>query len=201
MRKSRNFVPVIHLESQGTTYTCIAWCLVQAHTHASAFTRHTSKQRYVSECGRDGVMFMCTRVYDVAACRNTVRNLALGVWLVSHPWSMAFSDLFKTAAKRMSNFQNGARFNDIIGAISRKSVLQEVIDFIRNQHSKEFVRWIGRHLEICTPNTLWLRESSVLAAFIFCRALDNGKSCAFGEGLAVVVFSAVLTSQCEQSIF
>jgi len=114
---------------------------------------------------------------------------------------MAFSDLFKTAAKRMSNFQNGARFNDIIGAISRKSVLQEVIDFIRNQHSKEFVRWIGRHLEICTPNTLWLRESSVLAAFIFCRALDNGKSCAFGEGLAVVVFSAVLTSQCEQSIF
>jgi len=33
-----------------------------------------------------GVMFMCVNVYDVALCRNTVRNVALGLWLVGHCW-------------------------------------------------------------------------------------------------------------------
>jgi len=30
-------------------------------------------------------MFMCVHVYDVALCGNTVRNVALGLWLVGHP--------------------------------------------------------------------------------------------------------------------
>jgi len=48
-----------------------------------------AEQRYVFERGRDGVMFMCARVYDVlfavtignVALRNvvTVRNVALGL--------------------------------------------------------------------------------------------------------------------------
>jgi len=31
------------------------------------------------------VMFMCVHVYDVVLCGNTVRNVALGLWLVGHP--------------------------------------------------------------------------------------------------------------------
>jgi len=31
-------------------------------------------------------MFMCAHVYDVALCGNTVRNVAVGFWLVGHPW-------------------------------------------------------------------------------------------------------------------
>jgi len=30
-------------------------------------------------------MFMCAHVYDVALSCNTVRNVALGLWLVGHP--------------------------------------------------------------------------------------------------------------------
>ena len=38
----------------------------------------------VCEWGRDEVMFMCAHVHDVALCSNTVRNVALCLWLVSH---------------------------------------------------------------------------------------------------------------------
>jgi len=45
MYKSQNFAPIVHLESQGATYTCIAWkrpwWLVHAHKHTSAFRWHT----------------------------------------------------------------------------------------------------------------------------------------------------------------
>ena len=40
--------------------------------------------------GRYGVMFMCARVYGVALCRNTVRNVAVGLRLVGHPWYRPF---------------------------------------------------------------------------------------------------------------
>jgi len=30
-------------------------------------------------------MFMCAHVFDVAFCGNTVRNVALDLWLVDHP--------------------------------------------------------------------------------------------------------------------
>jgi len=47
--KSQNFVTIVHLESRGATYSRIAWkrawWLMQAHTHASASTRHTSSYR------------------------------------------------------------------------------------------------------------------------------------------------------------
>jgi len=39
----------------------------------------------VCEWGRDGVMFMCAQVYNAALCSSTVRNAALGLWLVGHP--------------------------------------------------------------------------------------------------------------------
>ena len=44
------------------------------------FTINLAEQRYVLMCVRGGVMFMRSiyRVYDVALCRNTVRNAALG---------------------------------------------------------------------------------------------------------------------------
>jgi len=29
-------------------------------------------------------MFMCAHVYGVALCGNTVKNVALGLWLVGH---------------------------------------------------------------------------------------------------------------------
>jgi len=31
-------------------------------------------------------MFRYAHVYDVALCDNTVRNVALGLWLVGYPW-------------------------------------------------------------------------------------------------------------------
>jgi len=43
------------------------------------FTRNLAEQRYACEWGRDGVLFVCTHVYDVALCCNTVRNVALGL--------------------------------------------------------------------------------------------------------------------------
>jgi len=49
------------------------------------FTINLAEQRYVCEWGRDGVMFMCAHLHDVAFCVNTVRNLALGLWLAGHP--------------------------------------------------------------------------------------------------------------------
>jgi len=36
------------------------------------------------------MMFMCAHVYDVALCSNTVRNVALGLWLVGHSWFRGF---------------------------------------------------------------------------------------------------------------
>ena len=36
----------------------------------------------VCELGIAGLMFICTHVYDVALCGNTVRNVALGPRLV-----------------------------------------------------------------------------------------------------------------------
>jgi len=34
-------------------------------------------------------MFMCVHVYGATPVGNTVRNAALGLWLVGHPWSSA----------------------------------------------------------------------------------------------------------------
>ena len=49
-------------------------------------TPDLAEQWYVCvEWGRDGVMFICAHAYDVAFCANTVRNVALGLWLVGHP--------------------------------------------------------------------------------------------------------------------
>ena len=53
------------------------WCVI--------FTINLALQKYVCERGRDGVTFMCAHVYNVALCCNTVRNVALGIWLVGHP--------------------------------------------------------------------------------------------------------------------
>ena len=53
------------------------WCVI--------FTMNLAEQWYVCEWGRDGVMFMCVNVYDVTLCGNTVRSVALGLWLVGHP--------------------------------------------------------------------------------------------------------------------
>ena len=36
------------------------------------------------EWGRVEVMFMCVHLCDAALCRNTVKNMALGLWLVGH---------------------------------------------------------------------------------------------------------------------
>jgi len=52
------------------------------------FTIHLAKQRLdVCEWGRDGVMFMCAHVfvYDVALCGNTIRNVALVLWIFGNP--------------------------------------------------------------------------------------------------------------------
>jgi len=49
-------------------------------------TINVAEQRYVFAWGRDGVMFMCTHVYDVTLCGNTIRNVAVGLRLVGHPW-------------------------------------------------------------------------------------------------------------------
>jgi len=89
--RSQNLVRIVHLESQGATYTWDvtytriawkrAWWLVQVHTHASAFTRHT---RCVPMCN----------VHDVTLCGSTARNAALGLWLVGHLCSwQSFSHL------------------------------------------------------------------------------------------------------------
>jgi len=43
------------------------------------------------EWGRDGVMFMCAYVYDVALCGNTERKVAIGLWLVDHPCVNCFA--------------------------------------------------------------------------------------------------------------
>ena len=43
------------------------------------FTINLAERRYVFERLRDGVMFMCAHVYDVALGGNTVRNVALGL--------------------------------------------------------------------------------------------------------------------------
>jgi len=42
------------------------------------FTVNLAEQRYVCEPGRDGVMFMCDHVYDVAFCGNTIKKC--GSW-------------------------------------------------------------------------------------------------------------------------
>jgi len=55
------------------------------------FTINLAEQRHVGEWGRDGVMFMCAHVYDVALCGSTVRNVALGLWLVGRPWTTCFA--------------------------------------------------------------------------------------------------------------
>jgi len=77
------------------TYTRIAWkrawWLVQARTRARTIARHMCEQRRVCECARDGVMLICARVYDVALCGNTMRNVALGLWLVGHPCPMGYA--------------------------------------------------------------------------------------------------------------
>jgi len=59
------------------------WCVI--------FTINLAEQRHVGEWGRDGVMFMCAHVYDVALCGSTVRNVALGLWLVGRPWTTCFA--------------------------------------------------------------------------------------------------------------
>ena len=45
------------------------------------FTINLAEQRSVCVCerGRDGVMFMCAHMYDVALCGNTVKNVALSL--------------------------------------------------------------------------------------------------------------------------
>jgi len=45
------------------------WCVI--------YTINLAKQRYVCEQGKDGVIFMCDHVYDVALCGNTIRNVTL----------------------------------------------------------------------------------------------------------------------------
>ena len=50
------------------------------------FTINLAEQMYVCERGRDGVMFMCAHVYDVALCGKTARNGALDLRLVDHPF-------------------------------------------------------------------------------------------------------------------
>jgi len=52
------------------------WCVI--------FTINLAEQRYMCERGKDGVMSMCTHVYDVALCSNAVKNVVLGLWLVGH---------------------------------------------------------------------------------------------------------------------
>jgi len=48
------------------------------------FAINVSEQRYVLELGRDGVMFVCIHVYDVALCGNTIRNMAVvSDWLAT----------------------------------------------------------------------------------------------------------------------
>jgi len=54
------------------------------HTRCELHTRCV--EACVMACAsRDEVMFMCALVYDVALCGNTVRNVALGLWLVGYP--------------------------------------------------------------------------------------------------------------------
>jgi len=53
------------------------WCVI--------FTINLVEQRHVFEWRGDGVMFMCAHVFHVALCGNTIRNVALGLWLVGHP--------------------------------------------------------------------------------------------------------------------
>ena len=54
------------------------------------------------ERGKDGVMSMCTHVYDVALCSNAVKNVVLGLWLVGHlTWNTQM-------AAEMSEYKCGA---------------------------------------------------------------------------------------------
>ena len=57
------------------------------------FTINLAEQRYVLMCVRGGVMSMRSLylAYDVALCRNTVRNVALIFRMVGHPWYRVFS--------------------------------------------------------------------------------------------------------------
>ena len=50
------------------------WCAI--------FTTNVAEQKNVFEWRRDGVMFMCAHVHDVALCGNTIGNVAVGLWLV-----------------------------------------------------------------------------------------------------------------------
>jgi len=45
-------------------------------------------------------MFMCAHVFDVALCGNTVRNVALGLWLVGHPGIEGSRQYRKLASRR-----------------------------------------------------------------------------------------------------
>jgi len=54
------------------------WCVI--------FTINLAKQKHVREWGRDGsyVHVSMYNVRDVVVCCNTVRNVALALWLVGH---------------------------------------------------------------------------------------------------------------------
>jgi len=60
---------------------------------------------------KDWVTFMLVHVYDAALCSNTV-NVALGLWLVDHPWPIAI--------QLLTNFTSGVHFS---GMFSRESGL------------------------------------------------------------------------------
>ena len=58
------------------------WCRSSRTSRSWWITQST--QHHWRGC--NGVIFMCVHVYDVALCGNTIRYVAVGLWLVGHPW-------------------------------------------------------------------------------------------------------------------
>ena len=84
----------MHLQvAQGATCKCIAWKHAWWLCWCMIFTIiNLAEKRYVCEWGRDGVMFMCARVYHVVLCGYTLRNVSLGLWQVGQPWCRVYQN-------------------------------------------------------------------------------------------------------------
>jgi len=56
-----------------------------------------AKAQYLCGWGTDVVMFMYAHEYDVALCGDTIRNVALGLWVVGWP-PLAYTNSILPAA-------------------------------------------------------------------------------------------------------
>ena len=84
----------MHLPQNHMQITCITINVLWRSFSVMLFVilKSSWAYRYGFKWGRDGVMFMCAHLYDVALCVNTVRNVALGIWLVGHRCFMEISE-------------------------------------------------------------------------------------------------------------